>query len=354
MLELKCQVRVETHQKVVTNLKKYHKQEHKTKQTKVVFFYFGMGGLLILALVALVLCTPGVKGSCDPLPCDALPDNGNGQQHALPRVGSLGGIVDDFLQDYRGHNGNVIAKPDGALTTAQVVAKYGSIENWNLQQVTRIDSLFAYKTTFNFDISSWNIARVVSMVDTFMQATSFDQVLCSSLWVDLTAQGKETSFSTTNGGSIAANPCNCNPGKYLTIDTPPSCVTCGALKYQDEISFTGPGCKSCGVGNYLFSDKTRCLVNVVEGNDPLPSGDLDGTKWSGDLSASERVGTIGGVIDDFFQDYSGMNPTTWIYEKVDPPTGSMSLTQVIQKYGGIGKKLFIYFVFLFLLDNISC
>ena len=152
----------------------------------------------------------------------------------------------------------------------------------------------------------------------------------------------------------SANPCNCNPGKYLTTDTPPSCATCGALKYQDEISFTGPGCKSCGVGNYLFSDKTRCLVNVVEGNDPLPSGDLDGTKWSGDLSASERVGTIGGVIDDFFQDYSGMNPTTWIYGKVDPPTGSMSLTQVIQKYGGIGKKLFIYFVFLFLLDNISC
>ena len=229
-----------------------------------------MGGFLILALVALVLCTPGVKGSCDPLPCDALPDNGNGQQHALPRVGSLGGIVDDFLQDYRGHNGNVIAKPDGALTTAQVVAKYGSIENWNLQQVTRIDSLFAYKTTFNFDISSWNIARVVSMVDTFMQATSFDQVLCSSLWVDLTAQGKETSFSTTNGGSIAANPCNCNPGKYLTTDTIPICATCsGTTKYQNEIGYTGNTCKDCPANGYVLF-KAQCLIGIQEGSDPLP------------------------------------------------------------------------------------
>ena len=81
--------------------------------------------------------------------------------------------------------------------------------------------------------------------------------------------------------------------------------------------------------------------------DPLPNG-------NDAREAHSRGGSLGGVIDDFFQDYSGMNPTTWIYGKVDPPTGSMSLTQVIQKYGGIGKKLFFYFVFLFLLDNISC
>ena len=94
--------------------------------------------------------------------------------------------------------------------------------------------------------------------------------------------------------------------------------------YQDETGFTGATCKTCPTNSYLYPSKKECLIGIVVGSDPLPDGAYA-------MSASDRVGTIGGVVDDFFQDYN--NP----YGDSVKPDGSMSKIEVIQKYGPIEK-----------------
>ncbi len=40
---------------------------------------------------------------------------------------------------------------------------YGNIVNWNTAAVTSMAELFSSKTSFNADISKWNVARVANM-----------------------------------------------------------------------------------------------------------------------------------------------------------------------------------------------
>jgi hypothetical protein len=44
-----------------------------------------------------------------------------------------------------------------------VIAKYGEIEEWDVSRVGRMDSLFKSKTSFNADVSKWNVTNVLEM-----------------------------------------------------------------------------------------------------------------------------------------------------------------------------------------------
>ena len=55
--------------------------------------------ILLLMVSMMPVAVNACSTSTNPPICDPLP-NGNGQWHAWQRVGSLGGIVDNFLQNY--------------------------------------------------------------------------------------------------------------------------------------------------------------------------------------------------------------------------------------------------------------
>ena len=49
----------------------------------------------------------------------------------------------------------------------------------------------------------------------------------------------------------------------------------------------------------------------------------------------ERVGKLNGIIDDLLNNYLERDPRTGQEIQASPPSGSMSTSEVIQKYGGI-------------------
>jgi len=79
---------------------------------------------------------------------DKLP-NGNGQISPSARAGSLGGVVDEWIK--------------GDAARATVVAKYGEIEIWDTSDIISMKYVFYGKTTFNEDISKWNVSSVRTM-----------------------------------------------------------------------------------------------------------------------------------------------------------------------------------------------
>ena len=107
----------------------------------------------------------------------------------------------------------------------------------------------------------------------------------------------------------------------ITIGTysnePASCISCGAGRYNKQVGGTSTdSCNACPAAPfYLALDKSDC---VAYGSDPLPNG-------NGEYTAAKRVGSLGGVVDDLYQDY-------YMGGK---PAGSMSTAEAIAKHGPI-------------------
>jgi len=54
-------------------------------------------------------------------------------------------------------------------------SEYGAMPDWDVSQVTDMNSLFRDKTDFNGDISNWNAGSVTNMHQMFLGASSFNQ-----------------------------------------------------------------------------------------------------------------------------------------------------------------------------------
>ena len=52
--------------------------------------------------------------------------------------------------------------------------KYGSVSNWNVNNITNMDGLLQNKSNFNVDIGFWTVSNVKSMDNMFNGATAFD------------------------------------------------------------------------------------------------------------------------------------------------------------------------------------
>ena len=60
-------------------------------------------------------------------------------------------------------------------TKAEVIARFGPIEEWNTSQVTDMSHMFERAESFNQDISGWDTRRVTDMSNMFSAAESFNQ-----------------------------------------------------------------------------------------------------------------------------------------------------------------------------------
>ena len=154
----------------------------------------------------------------------------------------------------------------------------------------------------------------------FLRATAYTQVLCGNTWIESAASKTMMFDGAGSGAKIGTEICSCTPGQHLTTTTPKTCTDCTNGKYQDEQGFTGTSCtKECGI--------TPCCS--VSTNppicDPLPNG-------NGEWQAERRVGSLGGVVDDLYQDYRDGSTVASLSNK---PAGSMSTAEIIAKHGPI-------------------
>ena len=77
----------------------------------------------------------------------------------------------------------------------------GDLSRWDVGRVTDMNSMFADATSFNGDLSSWDVGRVTDMSGMFYDATSFNRQL-GGAWSGSTAGGRTDMFHGS-GGSIA-------------------------------------------------------------------------------------------------------------------------------------------------------
>ena len=66
----------------------------------------------------------------------------------------------------------------------------GDISKWDVSRVTNMGAMFWDASSFNCDISAWEVSNVKDMYGMFAGASSFEQTLCGDAWVNSTATKK--------------------------------------------------------------------------------------------------------------------------------------------------------------------
>jgi len=82
------------------------------------------------------------------------------------------------------------------------------LSSWDVSGVTDMYFMFGYAKSFNQDLSSWDVSKVTDMRYMFYGATSFRQTLCGHAWVHSTAT--KTQIFDGSSGSIATEVCKTN------------------------------------------------------------------------------------------------------------------------------------------------
>ena len=91
-------------------------------------------------------------------------------------------------------NGDISNWDVSSVTNMSAMSAYassfnGDISNWNVSSVTDMYAMFYYASSFNGDISNWDVSSVTNMRYMFYVASSFNQNLCN--W------GERINFSNT-------------------------------------------------------------------------------------------------------------------------------------------------------------
>jgi len=144
--------------------------------------------------------------------------------------------------------------------------------------------MFNSASSFNGDISKWDVSRVTSMEDMFLDATSFKQALCGAAWVH--SDARQDGMFRRSFGSISQRVCpsiritnKYNRGferdliqRTSTTAITLTCPKCGKFKKSGRVSCCAPGgawYRNCG--------------GVV-------SGDI-GYRWFDGVQACKRTAT---------------------------------------------------------------
>merc|ERR1712032_159391 len=93
----------------------------------------------------------------------------------------------------------------------------GDISKWDVSSVTNMNGMFMSAASFNSDISKWDVFRVTGMIGMFMGATSFKQQLCGASWVYSKVTKKD--MFKGSSGSILQIACTAAHTPVTTITT---------------------------------------------------------------------------------------------------------------------------------------
>ena len=87
-------------------------------------------------------------------------------------------------------------------------SEYGGMPDWDVSNVTDMDSAFKEKTTFNGDISNWDVSNVTTMQLMFSGAEAYNQPINS--WNVEKVVNMENMFATANAFQQPLNLWNLN------------------------------------------------------------------------------------------------------------------------------------------------
>ena len=87
------------------------------------------------------------------------------------------------------------------------------ISTWNVEKVTSMRGMFYSARLFNVDISKWVVSKVTKMNGMFFGAKSFSHDLCGEAWVNANADSKvnKTKMFSGSRGSISTKICGLWP-----------------------------------------------------------------------------------------------------------------------------------------------
>ena len=91
------------------------------------------------------------------------------------------------------------------------------LSSWNIGKVNTVQNMFYEASSFNQDLSPWSVDKVTTMGGMFYKATSYNHTLCGDAWVESTADQTNMFLGAGPTAKIGTAPCSCKIGKALTI-----------------------------------------------------------------------------------------------------------------------------------------
>ena len=85
------------------------------------------------------------------------------------------------------------------------------LSKWDVSDVTEMKAMFSSASAFNQDLSKWDVSAVTSMESMFFGASAFKRELCGAVWMDSKAE-KDDMFSDSPGSISSAVCTTAAPG----------------------------------------------------------------------------------------------------------------------------------------------
>ena len=154
--------------------------------------------------------------------------------------------LDHTFEEATSFNGNLTNWDVAAVTSMNSTFRGASafnmdISDWIVTSVTDMGNMFRDAIAFNQDLSSWDVGAVTDMRGMFLGATAFDQILCWTLNANVDVKNM---FDDDNSVAKVKEDCQpCLEGEYR-IDTD-TCGTCPSGKFA--AAPVGSGAVHCTV-----------------------------------------------------------------------------------------------------------
>ena len=155
----------------------------------------------------------------------------------------------------------------------------GDLSGWNVSSVTDMNGMFSFASSFNGTISDWNVSSVTNMNSMFEDATSFNQTLNS--WNVSSVTNMNSMFERATSFNQPLNSWNV------------SSVTSMSTMFLDATSFNQP-LNSWNVSS--VNNMSYMFVQATSFNQPLDSWDVSSTSnmegmFSDATSFDQNLGT---------------------------------------------------------------
>ena len=165
----------------------------------------------------------------------------------------------------------------------------GDISNWDVSSVKDMTDMFSSAKEFNGDISKWDVLRVTSMENMFFHAASFNRKLCGAGWVNSKASKKN--MFTGSSGSISRAVCTTTTAFSSKPELKDAVDACLKLPPKDK----GPHGPMAEWDVSSVTDMSGVFANADSFNGDMSKWDVSGvtsmsrmfmraTSFNGDLS----------------------------------------------------------------------
>ncbi|MDA3887044.1 MAG: BspA family leucine-rich repeat surface protein [Candidatus Delongbacteria bacterium] len=221
------------------------------------------------------------------------------------------------------------------------------ISSWDVSSVTSMYIMFGYASSFNQDIGGWNVSSVIDMNSMFYGASSFNQDISSWTVSSVTNMsgmfGFASAFDQNIGSWDVSSVINMEDMFYgVTLSTANySSLLIGwdALELQDNVIFSGgssqylPGAAAVARANIISTDFWTITDGGVEVVPDIPQNvviEIIGTEVN--ISWDEVIGATG------YKVYSSDDPYGTFVEEVTAPVGETWVIEITES------KTFYYVV----------